>query len=513
MMSLALGGVAGAAPQQAIVLDGSMSAGDIRHLRLGSSALRVDLGEPGFTCPGASYVGLGGIVSVGGTSSRSFAARSDIGTHMTTVLLAQPHLQPASVEGLEDDCDIAASFAAASAWAQQSANDASSLASSTTTCAAQAEITYCDVVAAVEAADIVPPMEVAHFNLPVKPWEANEGGGVLRAASSCYEIQTPLVSWIPVFLDMLEMQLAECEDARADLFSLLAQVGPTLESDDAERIQKEADAALSVAHRAASNAPPIQLHVESIRDDLTLAAAQTACAECSGSVGSIAYAWPSSQTSLDRNTGTLQTVALALEQAASEVEASDPDEAARLGSMATRLLALPTSRLMHLTHAASEGVSDVVVALRSESLPDDGESPLAVLVSREPTGSGNAGMTVVDRHLVHDAWRLIAAILDGSGALPPDDEDDDDDGIRDGLETETGSYVSRSDTGTLPLIRDTDGDLYLDGTERTAGSDPNDASSIPNRLLGGAPLTSLPAAAGLAGLLLAVGMSALGRRR
>lgn len=63
------------------------------------------------------------------------------------------------------------------------------------------------------------------------------------------------------------------------------------------------------------------------------------------------------------------------------------------------------------------------------------------------------------------------------------DPDDDGDGLLDGVETNTGSYVSPSDTGTDPLLFDTDGDGVSDGVEVQRGpylgSDPTDIGSTP----------------------------------
>lgn len=52
----------------------------------------------------------------------------------------------------------------------------------------------------------------------------------------------------------------------------------------------------------------------------------------------------------------------------------------------------------------------------------------------------------------------------------PLDEDSDDDNLNDDVETNTGSYVSASDTGTNPLNPDTDGDSLLDGSENNSGT-------------------------------------------
>ncbi len=59
------------------------------------------------------------------------------------------------------------------------------------------------------------------------------------------------------------------------------------------------------------------------------------------------------------------------------------------------------------------------------------------------------------------------------------DEDDDGDTLLDVYETDTGVYVSPSDTGTDPLSLDSDADGFDDGEEVAAGSDPNDAASTP----------------------------------
>lgn len=59
------------------------------------------------------------------------------------------------------------------------------------------------------------------------------------------------------------------------------------------------------------------------------------------------------------------------------------------------------------------------------------------------------------------------------------DPDDDGDGLLDTVETDTGTYVSPTDTGSDPLDSDTDDDGFLDSTEVFVGSDPNNASSTP----------------------------------
>ena len=67
--------------------------------------------------------------------------------------------------------------------------------------------------------------------------------------------------------------------------------------------------------------------------------------------------------------------------------------------------------------------------------------------------------------------------------------DTDGDGLNDGVETHTGVFVSASNTGTDPNKPDTDGDMFKDGQEVFLGSDPNDAASVP----GSNPIVNLDA--------------------
>jgi hypothetical protein len=57
--------------------------------------------------------------------------------------------------------------------------------------------------------------------------------------------------------------------------------------------------------------------------------------------------------------------------------------------------------------------------------------------------------------------------------------DTDNDGLKDGAETNTGTFVDASNAGTHPLKADTDEDGFDDGVEATAGFNPTTNSSSP----------------------------------
>ena len=75
--------------------------------------------------------------------------------------------------------------------------------------------------------------------------------------------------------------------------------------------------------------------------------------------------------------------------------------------------------------------------------------------------------------------------IGGAGARPPTDptlSDTDGDGLSDRVETNTGTFVSASNTGTDPTETDTDGDTLSDGVESNTGTlvGPTDTGSNPN---------------------------------
>ena len=78
----------------------------------------------------------------------------------------------------------------------------------------------------------------------------------------------------------------------------------------------------------------------------------------------------------------------------------------------------------------------------------------------------------------------------------PKNADTDGDGLTDGVETNTGVFVNAADTGTDPLLADTDGDGVSDGTEVNKGTDPTDEDDSPDSWLvrnaqSGSPLNSI----------------------
>jgi hypothetical protein len=83
-----------------------------------------------------------------------------------------------------------------------------------------------------------------------------------------------------------------------------------------------------------------------------------------------------------------------------------------------------------------------------------------------------------------DDTLLDGAEIAGAGDRPatdPTDDDSDDDTLNDAAESNTGTYVSETNTGTNPLLADSDADGTDDAAEIAAPfSDPNDPDDFPS---------------------------------
>jgi LPXTG-motif cell wall-anchored protein len=130
-------------------------------------------------------------------------------------------------------------------------------------------------------------------------------------------------------------------------------------------------------------------------------------------------------------------------------------------------------------------------------LPDDNGPAITEAVLRAKANPAGAAQTIT-----------YTAVPPGSGMRIGVDRDDD--ALLDGVETNTGVFVDEGDTGTNPLMPDTDGDGFEDGIEVLSGTDPNDPLDFPAPQV---PLLDTPLALLLGAVLLATAGFVLRRRR
>ncbi len=135
----------------------------------------------------------------------------------------------------------------------------------------------------------------------------------------------------------------------------------------------------------------------------------------------------------------------------------------------------PTANLgieMKLSLAAL-GVPFGSQTVKTTAILIDGNSSYAsnqVLGSRtSSTADIGSGRNTINFETETGTQTLFFAVInndtDGDGLTDDIDTDDDNDGLLDTVETNTGIYVSPTNTGTNPLLADTDGDTYQDDAE------------------------------------------------
>jgi len=179
-------------------------------------------------------------------------------------------------------------------------------------------------------------------------------------------------------------------------------------------------------------------------------------------------------------------------------------------SMATPHVAGAWAILMQ--HLSSATVDEILSALQTSGVAiTDGRngvttSRVRVLAAAETLAclddDGDGVCNADDRCPVYDD----ALDADGDGEPDGCDADDDGDGLLDTVETQTGEYVSPTNTGTDPLDLDSDDDGYPDGDEVLAGSDPTDPDSVP-------PTSEVPMLGDGGKVLLVLGLLAANRLR
>ena len=113
----------------------------------------------------------------------------------------------------------------------------------------------------------------------------------------------------------------------------------------------------------------------------------------------------------------------------------------------------------------------------TDNLPDDVE----VALNLDPNDDDTDGNGTLDGDEDSDSDNSTNSNELALGTDPGDD-DSDDDTLLDGAETNTGTWVSTSNTGTDPLNDDSDGDDLKDGVETNTGIfvDANNTGTDPN---------------------------------
>ncbi|MDQ6993128.1 MAG: DUF5011 domain-containing protein [Mariprofundus sp.] len=134
-----------------------------------------------------------------------------------------------------------------------------------------------------------------------------------------------------------------------------------------------------------------------------------------------------------------------------------------LSAITTSDADLNTVTLSYQWQAAGGAITGATTASYTVVAGDSGKAINCVITANDGTGAANATVVVTTNALSVPA----SAFTDSDG-----------DGLLDSVETNTGTYVSATDTGTNPNNPDTDGDGVGDGIEVWRGQAPLVANSV-----------------------------------
>jgi hypothetical protein len=115
----------------------------------------------------------------------------------------------------------------------------------------------------------------------------------------------------------------------------------------------------------------------------------------------------------------------------------------------------PIKMMAILVNDGSSYGSNQVLPSRTSPTGDIGGGINAINFSDESQAAGNQVFSIT----------VDNTDTDGDGINNDEDTDDDGDGLLDTVETDTGTYISSSNTGTNPLVGDCDSDGFTDGDE------------------------------------------------
>lgn len=109
----------------------------------------------------------------------------------------------------------------------------------------------------------------------------------------------------------------------------------------------------------------------------------------------------------------------------------------------------------------------------NDGIPDDYETNTGVFVSPTDTGT-DPNNPDSDSDGLNDGFETNTSVWVSASdtGTDPNNPDSDSDGLNDSVETNTGTYVSATSTGTNPLISDTSGDGITDGEAVAAHFNP-----------------------------------------
>ncbi len=216
-------------------------------------------------------------------------------------------------------------------------------------------------------------------------------------------------------LDYLESLVGSCDGVETALASLQAHVNDTVQSaggltqDEKQNFLEGADAGLGDAEKNLLDAAETVAGLGSLTASLSEESLEASCAECEDPVFTGSPLALSGAVTLFAGRQTVGRFVGAFHSAANDTD--DPELAARLADLAARLAAVPNDRVLQILFPSGSGVGQHLLALRAPELPDDGESPLVVVLTGLASGAPRPAPNAADIQLLFEHVRLFEDTL------------------------------------------------------------------------------------------------------
>lgn len=396
-----------ATPALGVLFDASAGSSAGILLPYTPAGILLDTGPGGSACPPATHVAPGGVVILApSVEHASFPVR--LGGAFAKATREPPVVDPAVVEGLENDCDILAEFDAVHAHLDAACIEAEIMVEDLERCLAAAEDLYCDVVRKVEAAETL-EFRVRIESFPTMFGNGRCGRSIPRTSvGSCVRFLFELLL-LPGTLNGMRFEQARCEDTLAGLNRVLDLTGEA-HTEGQKRIRLVvADRHLQDARDAHQRGLQLQVEVEETKRLFVRADLEASCAPCGPQV--VFDPPPAAGGVVHRlHAESLQRATAALDEAAAQ--ASDSQARQQYEELARRIAGIPDDRVHHVTYAGRLRVGVELLALADDSVPGDDTAPLLVVLTVLPADADLPTPDASDLLVLYEAYRWFVELAE-----------------------------------------------------------------------------------------------------
>jgi len=406
-----------ASPNQAVLLDGATDASSVFYVAFTSDGLQFSVQIPPDPCPDTEHVPQAGVFQASPPITAIFHPDGFDGRGFVVWPPSVPGALPPNLQNLIDDCDIVEHFAEVSAYLDQAYLEATDLAGDVDACVQDARTAYCHLVEAIENAEAQPNYNTLHFEPPFVENGMGPSDGFYGGADppECAEFLVILES-VPQAIDSIEHNLSTCEMKVSRMNTKAAGI---LASGHFHGTREghlaAADGSMSQAEELSTQANEILSEINQVTAQFDLSGVELSCEECDGSPPPDPLIPLSGAVTMQTDRDVLDRYVTAFYDAASDTD--DPDLAARLSDIAFRLEEIPDGRVHHLTFTSTSAIEQDFLALHAVDADDDGESPLAVLltaVNPSPPLPSLPPMNAADERLLFDGFEAFLTRVSGA---------------------------------------------------------------------------------------------------